>query len=1145
MRFPRWLKNLSKGLALLIGIIGVCGIGLLGTETGRLWLAERALSLTDNSGMAISIKDLSSPSLGQWRARSITVMKNNIRLVEVHDLALHWYPSALFSKHLKINALTANRLEYYHPTEADSSASSGPTPHFPLRLSVNQLRIQSLGVHQLPTVQGRQLPNYRLQAEAELFGPVYPLQLQLELQSLASEQTRLSIQTQVVDSGEVNIQGSVAEEPGGLLGSLARWPEDDPLQAQFRLNLVQGEQVLHLALEELNGQLVGHTLQAAGTLDYRKSDRSLHLQELELLVDGKRQRLRGGYSPADLWAEVNLAELPLDLITPWYPDIASGTASGRFDLSWLHREAGLWPRASADLQGEVEYANKRLVLNVEGTLEDKLLRLEPSLLHYGTAELQVQGSLDFAGTASDLSGTLKQFHTDLLIPWRIPVPEGLTAATEEARFRLRGALSQPEVVLVSVIKGIYKEQPFELAVDGEGSRQRANLRSLHLSANASEIRAQGLIDWSGGVSDLQASFKDLRGELLRLAPPAVSDRLPEGLSLLANGEATFSGPWTTPTIQSRSRISGTYQLKGETLPYRIELDGTLATGRSDKMKIAAKQVEVFLFDQLTLSLSGHYSAQAMDLHLRLNQLPTLALAALGWQNIEGTATADLHLTGTLAKPLLAGHVEYSDTLTGDGARMPLKLRTEVSTKQEQLVLDTDLRRDQELLGQMLISLPAYLYLQPHTGPLPLNLHAEGEWELRSMRLFTDLGIHRLEGRTKVNLTFSGNVEQPVVRGQLQLEGGTYHNRSTGTLLEDIKLALVGDGERLLIQEARARSGDDGELQLTGAVFWQPERRQLQDAVNLTLNIKRANLLQRNDLQGEVAGNVQVSGSFAELWVKGELEVSPLNASVDSAIRTRIPQIRITEVEASTTGEGSSNALPVVNLDVRLKAEQQAYLRGRGLDTELAGSIAVTGTLNRPQYRGLFNTRRGRLELFGKRFVLEEGEVRFNNSGVIMRIPAVHKTQEIEIRAELHGTADEPKLSLSSIPALPEDEILSRLIFGKSAQDISAFEAIRLAAAVRSLTSGGGFDPVDSARSLLGVDSLTIDSETADDGDSNYTLGIGKYLNERVYVELGRSSNPSQPWSGAIEVELTPSVILESRTNQTGGTGAVLLWKRDY
>lgn len=102
--------------------------------------------------------------------------------------------------------------------------------------------------------------------------------------------------------------------------------------------------------------------------------------------------------------------------------------------------------------------------------------------------------------------------------------------------------------------------------------------------------------------------------------------------------------------------------------------------------------------------------------------------------------------------------------------------------------------------------------------------------------------------------------------------------------------------------------------------------------------------------------------------------------------------------------------------------------------------------------------------------------------------------------------------------------------------------------MQTLRTGGAgfFDPAGGTREILGVDTLTIDTEKDVNGDTGVNLGVGKYLNEKVYLELERTPNPSQPWRGNITIELTPTLTLESSTGGASGIeGFQLKWKRDY
>jgi len=60
------------------------------------------------------------------------------------------------------------------------------------------------------------------------------------------------------------------------------------------------------------------------------------------------------------------------------------------------------------------------------------------------------------------------------------------------------------------------------------------------------------------------------------------------------------------------------------------------------------------------------------------------------------------------------------------------------------------------------------------------------------------------------------------------------------------------------------------------------------------------------------------------------------------------------------------------------------------------------------------------------------------------------------------------------------------------------------------------------------------------------IGVGKYINERVYLEVQKTPDPSQPWQGNITIDLLPNLKLESSTGGTSGVpGAALKWKNDY
>ena len=265
-----------------------------------------------------------------------------------------------------------------------------------------------------------------------------------------------------------------------------------------------------------------------------------------------------------------------------------------------------------------------------------------------------------------------------------------------------------------------------------------------------------------------------------------------------------------------------------------------------------------------------------------------------------------------------------------------------------------------------------------------------------------------------------------------------------------------------------------------------------------------------------------------------------------------PALVVEEVFASSGQPQPTAAVqfarPAISVDLVISASQQAYLRGRGLEAELRGQIALKGDAEALQYEGQFNTVRGVFELFGKQFKLQKGQVSFTNNSIVMDISGSYKKGAQQIDVRISGTQDDVDISLTASPLLPEDEIIAFIIFGKTLDRISPIEALQLAAAVQTLRSGSSqsFDPIGSTRQLLGVDTLNIGSSAGANGETGLNLGVGKYLNEKVYLEVERTPNPSQPWKGNITIELAPNITLESSTGgEAGVDSAQLRWKRDY
>ena len=134
---------------------------------------------------------------------------------------------------------------------------------------------------------------------------------------------------------------------------------------------------------------------------------------------------------------------------------------------------------------------------------------------------------------------------------------------------------------------------------------------------------------------------------------------------------------------------------------------------------------------------------------------------------------------------------------------------------------------------------------------------------------------------------------------------------------------------------------------------------------------------------------------------------------------------------------------------------------------------------------------------------------------------------------------------SSVPDLPEDEIISQVLFGKSTSQLSATEAAQLAASVAQLTgqAGGADGVLGRVRTTLGIDVLRFESDDSG-GSSSPSVAAGKYVSQDVYIGA-KQGTEVESGTAEVEVDLTPNISIESEVGQEGQSEVGVKFKWDY
>ena len=140
---------------------------------------------------------------------------------------------------------------------------------------------------------------------------------------------------------------------------------------------------------------------------------------------------------------------------------------------------------------------------------------------------------------------------------------------------------------------------------------------------------------------------------------------------------------------------------------------------------------------------------------------------------------------------------------------------------------------------------------------------------------------------------------------------------------------------------------------------------------------------------------------------------------------------------------------------------------------------------------------------------------------------------------IEGPANSPVVSFSSVPQLPQEEALARVLFGRGLDKLSALQAAQLANAVAVLAGRGGEGLVSRLRKGFGLDDL--DLVTSEDGTTG--LSAGKYISENAYTEIEIEQGGKSRIS--LNLDLRKGVTVRAQVGDDGTTGVGIFVERDY
>jgi translocation and assembly module TamB len=712
------------------------------------------------------------------------------------------------------------------------------------------------------------------------------------------------------------------------------------------------------------------------------------------------------------------------------------------------------------------------------------------------------GRLSLAGEGGDQTGTLKLTAPSLTLAQ--PEGDDIAVADLALTATLNGLTPRPKGKATLTVGSV---RTGDIALDRLSLTGAGTLAALTfdiaaggtvpapVSLAAGGTAAAGDDGWTITVERLTG---DAAGQAIALQAPATvtlgADRLAVTPFALTLGDGRASG--------------------------EANLDGQRVAARFDIAALPLKLLTAFA-DGAPL-LGGTLSLQAAVDGASTRPNGTLAV------QLDGVTARDVPLTDAVA-------LNGSATATLAGER--LALHAEIGGFAERgLVLDG--------------ALPLRLSLQPFAASLPPDGAIEGAlaWQGQVSTLWEALPFdtHRLAGIADLSGTASGTVAAPSITARLRVTEGRYENLELGTVLDALDMTAAVDAGRTLTVDLSGTDGGAGTISGKGSVALLP----LENfPIDVALDFAAVSLVRRDDITLAANGALKLAGDATAMTLGGTIETTRIEARLDTGLPPSVVDLEVVDSKAQATAEAKAErekTASALTLDLDITVPGQAFVRGRGLDSEWRGALRVTGDAAAPAIAGTLAFVRGQFSFAGKRFALDDSTIVFDGSTEVdplLDIRAAHATGDVTALILITGRASDPKIALSSTPPLPQDEVLSRVLFGKGAGSLSPLEGLQLAAAVAQLSGQGpsGAGILDQLRATLGVDVLEVGA--SDDG-TGASLRAGRYINDRTFVGVTQGTQPGST-GVTVEIELLPNIVLDSEVDQAGTSKSGIKWKWDY
>ncbi len=364
------------------------------------------------------------------------------------------------------------------------------------------------------------------------------------------------------------------------------------------------------------------------------------------------------------------------------------------------------------------------------------------------------------------------------------------------------------------------------------------------------------------------------------------------------------------------------------------------------------------------------------------------------------------------------------------------------------------------------------YLQPQ----PINMNLNGALNLQLLRFLNANVV--AQGKSSVSLAIGGTLVAPTLSGRFAVQNGSLSFPGFPEDLTAVHGTVAFSNDRATIEQFTAQSGG-GRISVGGFVSFGGTGPLV---YGLDANADNVRIRYARSISVTADANLRLTGTSSSSLLSG-------NASVSRIVFN--PNTDVGNVLANFAGPAASpdnpeDLLAGLQLDVSVQSAPNLQLSTElSRDVEAGIDLHVRGTPNRPVLLGAVSLNQGDVRVFGARYSINRGEIRFANTTrlePILDLDLQTQARGIAIDITISGTLNKLNINYRSDPPLQPRDIIALLTVGRTPEAASNVQSVQAATAdTNALQSGANTvlgqaisPPPSRLSKLFGITNIKID-----------------------------------------------------------------------